>query len=667
MKVVFVSSIMLLAAAELLSQDILSNLGQPQDYISRRISSYDRSGGNRDSLTIEPGGTAVLAEVSGPGAIHHIWITIAAEPFYGRKLILRMYWDGETEPSVEAPVGDFFGVGHGLDRSFSSLPINCSSEGRARNCYWYMPFRRSARITVTNEDQKPVDAFYYYVDYRVLKELSESTPYFHAQYRQEMPCAPGRNYVLLEAEGRGHYVGCNLSVLQQAMGWWGEGDDMIFVDGEKTPSLHGTGSEDYFSDAWGMREDENPFYGCPLQEEDYQAGSKATVYRFHVPDPVPFTRSILVTIEHGHANDRADHFSSVAYWYQAEPHKTFPPLAPLDKRLPYALERPENFIQPKWEKRESPAAAIFEDKLKGLAFESASLSPLVTSFYGPDGSRYGALTTEAAQPDGTKSGTEARLTFPAEVKERYDIDLYFLKGPARGEVTAFAAGADGKPLCASLDGYAPEAGMAKLSLAGILLEEKANTISLRVTGKNEKALGADMAFIGLSLVPAERRFITDWLLVGPFDAPDMDSLLVVYPPEKEIALHKRYSGKGGMEVVWKKVSAQPDGLINLNNIFQPNEQVLVYGLAYVHSPDDRITHILLGSDDGVRVWVNDALVHSNPAYRGCYPDLDKVKISVRKGWNKLLIKVLQGAGGWGFYLRFADPDGVLRYGTEPKN
>lgn len=650
-----------------LGQDILSNLGKPQDYISRRISSYDRSGANRDSLTIEPGATAVLAEISGPGAIHHIWVTIAAEPFYGRKLVLRMSWDGEMVPSVEAPIGDFFGVGHGLDRSFSSLPINCSSEGRARNCYWLMPFRKSARITVTNEGQKPVPAFYYYVDYRVLQELSEFTPYFHAQYRQEMPCTPGGNYVLLEGEGRGHYVGCNLSVLQRSGGWWGEGDDMIFVNGEKTPSLHGTGSEDYFSDAWGMREDENPFYGCPLQEEDFQTGSKATVYRFHIPDPIPFTKSILVTIEHGHANDRADNFSSVAYWYQAEPHKPFPPLPSVDKRLPFALEPPDNFIQPKWEKKASSAGAAFEDKQTGLTFESANLSPLVTSFYGPNGSRYAALATEGAQPDGAKRGTEARLTFPVEVKERYNIDLYFLKGPARGEVTAFAAGADGKPLCATLGGYAPEAQIAWLSLPGVRLEEDINSIILRVTGRNEKALGADMTFVGLSLIPAERRFIAEWLLIGPFDAPDMDYLSVVYPPEKEIALDKRYTGKGGMEVNWKKIGALPDGLVNLNESFQPNEQVLVYGLVFVHSPDDRTTHILLGSDDGVRVWLNDKLAHSNPASRGCYPDQDKVKVTLRKGWNKLLIKVLQGAGGWGFTLRLADPNGALRYSLEPKD
>jgi hypothetical protein len=658
--------VLLAVSSELVSQDLLGNLGRAQDYASRRVSSYDRSGGNRDSLTIEPGATAVLAEIPGPGAVHHLWVTVAAEPFYGRKLVLRMYWDGETAPSVEAPIADFFGVGHGLDRNFSSLPINCSSEGRARNCYWYMPFRRSARVTVTNEGQKPVAAFYYYLDYRVLKELSEFTPYFHAQYRQETPCAPDRSYVLLEAEGRGHYVGCSLSVLQRSMGWWGEGDDMIFVDGEKTPSLHGTGSEDYFSDAWGMREDENPFYGCPLQEEDFQAGSKATVYRFHIPDPIPFSRSIHVTIEHGHANDRADNFSSVAYWYQAEPHRRFPPLPAVSQRLPFALEPPDNFIRPMWEKKETAAGAVFEDKQKGLTFESANLSPLLTSFYGPDGSRHAALTTEGARADGAGGGTEARLSFPVEIKESYDIDLYFLKGPARGSLTAFAAGADGRPLSATLDGYAPEVDIARLTLAGVLLGEGVNTVSLRVTGQNEKALGADMALVGLRLSPAERRFIPDWLLVGPFDAPDMDYLSVAYPPEKETALDKRYTGQGGREVAWKKLSAAPDGSFNLNDLFRPNEQVLIYGLAYVHSPDDRSTHLLLGSDDGVRVWLNDALVHSNPAYRGHHPDQDKVRVSLRKGWNKLLVKVLQGAGGWGFSMRLADPDGSLRYATEPR-
>jgi hypothetical protein len=657
---------LLSAGLSVAGQDLLRNLGRPQEYVSRRVSSYDRTGGNRDAIAIGPGETAVLAEIPGPGAIHHLWVTIAAEPFYGRKIILRLYWDGEKSPSVEAPIGDFFGVGHGLNRNFSSLPLNCSSEGRARNSYWYMPFLKSAKVTVTNEGSDPVAAFYYYVDYRILKDLAPDTPFFHAQYRQEMPYTPGQNYVLLEAEGRGHYAGCNLSVLQRAMGWWGEGDDMIYVDGEPSPSLHGTGSEDYFSDAWGMREDENLFYGCPLQEDDFQAGSKATVYRFHIPDPIPFTRSIRVTIEHGHANDRSDFYSSTAYWYQTEPHRPFPPLPSADKRLPFALEPPENFLLPKWEKTTAASGCVFEDKKNGLVFKSEKLSQFLTSYYGPDGSRYPALATEGARADGLKPGTQAELTFPVEIKERYNVDFYFLKSPLMGSVTAFAGGGDAQAGCATTDLYAAEPGMAKLTLSNVLLDEGTNTVVFRLTGKNEKSQAAEMAFIGMSLKPSSRHPLSEWSLIGPFEAPDMTYLSAVYPPEKETALDKRYPGKNGQAVGWKKASAGPAGLINLLDIFQPNEQAIAYGLAYVYSPDARTTHVLLGTDDGVRLWLNDRLVHENPAYRGAYPDTDKIKVTLRPGWNKVLIKVLQGAGGWGFYLRFTDPDGALRYAAEPQ-
>ncbi|MEW5902341.1 MAG: hypothetical protein AB1715_12825, partial [Acidobacteriota bacterium] len=159
--------------------------------------------------------------------------------------------------------------------------------------------------------------------------------------------------------------------------------------------------------------------------------------------------------------------------------------------------------------------------------------------------------------------------------------------------------------------------------------------------------------------------ITRWNLIGPFDAPDMTFLPTVYPPEKETVSDKKYPGKGGREVGWRVAETEASGHLRLTEIFSPNEQVIVYGLAYVHSAEPRATHLLLGSDDGVRVWLNDELVHSNPAYRGAYPDQDKIKVSLRKGWNKVLIKVLQGAGGWGFYLRFADPDGSLRYATKP--
>jgi hypothetical protein len=658
------------APAPAAGQDMLSRLGQPQNFASKRVSSFDRTGGNKDSLTIKPGATAVLAEITGPAAIHHLWVTISAEAFYGRKIVLRMYWDGEKVPSVEAPIGDFFGVGHGLNRNLSSLPIADSSEGRARNCYWYMPFQKSARITVTNEGSREIPAFYYYVDYREMSWMGSDTPYFHAQYRQETPCEPGKNYLLLDAEGRGHYVGCNLSVLQKAMGWWGEGDDMIYVDGDTSPTMQGTGSEDYFSDAWGMREGLNLFYGCPLQEEDFQAGSKATVYRFHIPDPIPFKKSIRVTIEHGHTNDRSDDYSSTAYWYQVEPHKPFPALPSVEARLPFALEPPAGLVLPNWEEGKAVAGgsgsgnAFFEDKAAKMSFKAGRLTSILSSHYGPTGARYPVLTTE-----GAKQGSVSELAFPVETAERTNIEVLLLKGPAIGNVKVAAirsgvAAARFEP--AAFKGYAKDKEFAALTIKNVPLAAGMATIIFETTGKDEMAKGADMGLVGFGLVPAERKFITSWNLIGPFDAPDMDSLTVAYPPERETSMDKKYPGTGGAEVAWKKVETLASGFLSLNELVKPNEQVVVYALAYVYAPKAMAASLLAGSDDGIRVWLNDALVHSNPAYRAASPDLDRVAVNLKAGWNKVLVKVLQGAGGFGLYVRFADPSGILIYATEPK-
>ena len=660
-------------AAALAGQDLLKGLGREQDYRSRRVSSYDRSGGNRDSIVIEPGRTAVLAEIGGPAAIHHIWTTAAAEPFYGRKLVLRIYWDGEKSPSVEAPLGDFFGVGHGLNRDIDSLPIACSSEGRARNCYWYMPFRGSCRITVKNEGTRPVDAFYYYVDYRELADLPEGTPAFHAQYRQEFPPDGRRDYLLLKAEGAGHYVGCSLSVLQRAMGWWGEGDDRIRVDGESRPSLHGTGSEDYFSDAWGMREGQKLFYGCPLQEEDFQAGSKATVHRFHIPDPVPFKRSIEVSIEHGHANDRSDFVSSVAFWYQTEPHRAFAALPAAAERLPFAFEPPESFVLPSWREEAPGEAGTFVDPAAGLRMTAPRLAAALSSFYGATGARYPVLRT-----DGAADGTRAELRFPVAVLDRYDVEVYVLRSPSAGDLRVWAggtpSGAGGTLLepprqdepRGRLEGYARETAMASVVLKDLRLEAGPNALTFEIAGKDPRSAGYDFFFVGYALRPAARRFVRDWNLVGPFQAADMDDLATVYPPETEAAPAKSYKGKDGAAVRWRTFRAGESGYVRLDDLIRPNEQAIVYGLAYVFSPADGPATLLLGSDDGVRVWINDALVHTNPTYRAAEPDLDRVTVPLKKGWNKVLIKDLQGAGGWGFYVRFADPDGLLRYALTPE-
>jgi hypothetical protein len=335
-------------SAQIETGNPLAGLENLKEFQTMRASSSDKDwkNGNGDARPIAAGGTLTLAELEGPGKVVHIWFTIAhSAPFYSRLLTLRIYWDGEEQPSVECPVGDFFGIGHGVDKPFTSLPIRVSSDGRGRNCYWPMPFKKSARITVTNESSQRCDAFYYYIDWQKHPSLPENTAYFHAMYRQEYPCVMGKNYLLADIVGRGHYVGTIQSVYSMSGGWYGEGDDFFFIDGAAEPQLRGTGTEDYFCDGWGFREQSGPFYGTPLWE-GYSAGDRSTAYRFHIPDPVTFTKSLRVEIEHKGSQtfpdgsgdgfiERDDLMSSVALWYQTEPHKAWPALPAGPERLPF--------------------------------------------------------------------------------------------------------------------------------------------------------------------------------------------------------------------------------------------------------------------------------------------------------------------------------------------
>ena len=316
---------------------LLAGQDAADDLDAARIKTYSAgraSSGNRlvasndDSKRILPGETLVMADLKGAGAITHIWLTVADNEYAWPRLVrLRVYYDGHKTPAVDAPLGDFFGVGHGSERNLDSNMIRDSSMGRARNSYWLMPYRRSCRVTVTNEGNRMVAMFYYHVDYRNYDSLPEDVGYFHAYYRQERPARKGQNYAFLDIKGRGQYVGTVMSVVQTQVSWFGEGDDLFYVDGAKKPQILGTGSEDYFNDAWGLRDSSGPWTGTPIAEGE-KVGSRLTGYRWHIPDPVPFKESLWAGIEHSGwtANpdgsvrsgfeERPDYFSSVAFWYQ---------------------------------------------------------------------------------------------------------------------------------------------------------------------------------------------------------------------------------------------------------------------------------------------------------------------------------------------------------------
>jgi hypothetical protein len=366
-----------------------------------RMSSFDQRGRNQDGWVVGPGETRVLADIEGPGSITHMFMTQfsrqvlgpglldpyalatsapvvemhnalgmnweISDPDYYRKILLRITWDDDVQPAVLVPLGDFFGVGHSMPANYASALFSVSAKpeealhfggSAALNSYVPMPFRRRALVEVINESELPYTQ-YFHIDYELYRHaLPGDVAYFHARWRRDDPCdgwgtdmqvnSPevnipnldgARNFVVLDTAGTGHYIGCNLSVFHRQGTWWGEGDDMIFIDDDTwPPSFHGTGTEDYFLHAWGMQRNvAYPYGGSILHEADLPG--YAVTYRLHVLDPLHFKSRIRVTIEHGHANHLADDWAATAYWYQLPPS---PPatIAPVTLRLPHRPDAP---------------------------------------------------------------------------------------------------------------------------------------------------------------------------------------------------------------------------------------------------------------------------------------------------------------------------------------
>ncbi len=403
---------------------------QLKDFTAHRSSSNSAlPDWNDDSKHPLPGETLTIADLAGPGIVTHIWTTASGTEYgWPRLLRLRVYYDGSEVPSVDAPLGDFFAVGHGFERPIRSLVIRNLSDGRARNSYWPMPFGKSCRITVTNEGRRRV-GLYYHVDWEKVPSLPPNTAYFHARYRQALPApADGKPWVFLDTKGRGFYVGTVLSIVQAEPGWFGEGDDMFYVDGEKVASIQGTGSEDYFNDAWGLHVAEGEYTGSPVSEGE-GLGARMTAYRWHLVDPVPFTRSLRVEIEHkgwtylpdGRVKtafgERTDLISSVAYWYQKGVATDQPPVPYGSARLPQG-----NAMQ-----IEAEASAADVRGEKGKVSVSKEL------FWGKD-----VLLFQAEGPG-------ARVEIPFEVPEsgQYELSTQLAQGPDYGVYEILL---DGKPV-----------------------------------------------------------------------------------------------------------------------------------------------------------------------------------------------------------------------------
>jgi hypothetical protein len=614
-----------------------------------QISSNDTSGGNADYVTVKKDQTAVLADIKGAGVISRIWVTISSpDKYFLRRILLRMYWDGEENPSVEVPVGDFFGTGFQYTHYLSAL-VGMSSGGYYS--YFPMPFSKGARIEAVNHTGQDVGSFYYHIDYQELKELEPNIGRFHAQWRREPRTEKGKPYTVLEAEGRGQFVGLNLNMqgYREKQLWFLEGDEFIYVDGETLASIRGTGTEDYFTSGWYFNKGTyaGPYHGLIIKDDTLQ--SRIAAYRFHIGDQIPFQKSIKVTIEHGHANAEPGDYSSVAYWYQTEPHKTFSSILPPERRIPLRVVVPENAIEA-------------EDLLGTSTVVGGELAVTNMSSYGVDWGHDKQLEFRTSS-----ARSEFSLSLPIRYPDRYTLYAYLSKGPTYG---ALVISSEGKTLL-EFDGYGREFEPAgKVTLGHIAAMDSVKHVECRVTGKAEESTGYDVGIDAFVLVP-DRVFMQDWYVIGPFDNPrgakdTTVGLGIAYGPEEGIDLSREYPGKRGKPISWRIHHADTQGFVNFAHLFSPSEFTVAYAMSYVLAPEARDVPLFLGSDDGAKIWLNDRLVHERWIKRGPSPDQDTVMVHLQKGWNKVLIKVEQGQGAWGLYCRIPNPRGDLVFSAEPK-
>jgi D-arabinan exo alpha-(1,3)/(1,5)-arabinofuranosidase (non-reducing end) len=458
-------------------------------------------GNNSDNIgSVTPGSTLVIADLKGPGVITHMWFTMIEGPHRWapngaanmQEVLIRIYWDDREQPDVEAPFGDFFANCFGKRMEVISLPV-VVEDGDSYNSFWQMPFRKAARVEIVNQSDKPMRLLYYNIDWIKKEKLAENTMYFCARYNQEYPARTGKDYLVLDTEGKGYYVGTVYAVRTRSPSWFGEGDLKVYLNGEKEPSIRGTGTEDYFLSAWMLKPNSTPYFGVPyLNRNNRIIGQETCSYRWHIQDPLVFNEGIKLTFETfgwisadetpkrraNSWNERQDDFSSVAYWYQMGPSKQFAKSTTAKERALPSLDR----------------------------ITLAGKDCIDTAKRGKGRVKYqsGKLTNRLGgqmlfKPSSIEEGW---LEFSFEVKEREPLRLALLltRSYDFGKYQPILNGVKiGKPL----DLYQPDTDVWDFQLMDFWPDPGQYTLRLECVGKNEASKGHNIGVIAMHLI--ERR------------------------------------------------------------------------------------------------------------------------------------------------------------------
>lgn len=489
----------------------LEQLTKPQEGKSMRASSAFREGkdgkydpkapykgdlferSNSDNFRVAPGAIHTLMDVKGPGEITHIWMTFLGPERHEwapqgsathQDMLLRIYWDGNPKPAVEAPVGDFFANCFGQRSSVISLPVMVE-DADSYNCFWRMPFKKGARVEIINQGTKPVNLLYYNIDWLKKDRLPKDTPYFYAQYRQEYPVKKGEDYVLLDTKGKGHVVGTVLGVRSRSPSWFGEGDEKIYIDGEAQALIWGTGTEDYFLSAWGLKTVSTPYSGTPFFDGWGLLGGRTSAYRWHINDPIVFQKGIRMTMEHFgwiskdenrenrdmSWNEREDDFSSVTFWYQTGT-PTF------TARAPSAAER------------RLPSLDLTTYARDAATHGPGNAEKQSLGFYEGDQLLYMPSKAE---------GSYLEIPFEVKTKEPRRLLLNLTKSYDFG---IYKVTLNGIPVGGPIDLYSAEVANAEVPLLDFWPEPGKYTIRLECVGKNERSTGH---YLGIESVRLRER------------------------------------------------------------------------------------------------------------------------------------------------------------------
>jgi hypothetical protein len=609
-----------------------------------QVSSYDTSGGNNDKIFIGPGKKIDILDVEGPGMIVRIYFNVESrDPYFLRRIVIRMFWDNEEKPSVEVPLGDFFGCGFTY-KPYSSQYLGMTSGGYV--CYFPMPFERQARIEITNDTRQELHGFSYQIEYQKFEGALESgVAYFHAQWNRSICTNYDSNYTVLKTQGKGHIVGINMNIQSyNGMFHFLEGDEMFYIDGEKRPSIHGTGTEDYFSAGGNFSNGEFAGNHTGLIYKNDSLGQIAA-YRFHTVDPIPFKKNIILSFEHGNRNEAIADYSSTVYWYQMEPHQPFPPFPIASQRIPLRITKPVRMLE----------AEKLNFRMEGLRSKIVDMSE-----NGPDWGSGKQVLIEA------RKNASFQLDLNGLKEPLYNIDLFYTKGPDYGNADIYINGIK----AGKIDGYSPyilPTGKVSFTVGenikGLSPSEGTFNFKFVVTGKDSLSKGYFVGIDGIRLEPY-RIFIPEWYILGPFPNPRNSDftrrgLDTVYVPEVYTDLKKDYSLSKGKKINWKYYQTPAHGYFSFSDKIYPNEQVVAFAVTHIYSPDKRKVVLFAGSDDGCKVFLNNKEVYRYSGERIAEPDQAEITLNLMPGWNKLMLKVENNRGQFAFFARLIDIDKKL--------